>query len=359
VSKKPGKRKRSQVGRTAKRPDRGAGHGDEGPFREKILRGRSNEAAVPDLPSQRELEGDVRRGRVVQLRGREATVAPDGGGPEAVCMLRKSTRMPHPGANAVVVGDRVGFLAEGDPPFVLTEVEERRTTLQRTRQGREAQVIAANVDLCVIVASAAEPSFKPRLVDRFLISARVGGVEPALVVNKADLADAADLQAMLAPYGRLGVPALSVSAETGAGMEALRELLRGKTSVFSGQSGVGKSTLLNRLDPELALRTGEVYGRQGKGRHTTTASTLVAFPFGGAVIDTPGIRSFQLAEPTLEALDAFFPEIASAAAECRFADCRHAGDAGCAVPEALERGDVNEDRLDSYLTLRREIVQGG
>jgi ribosome biogenesis GTPase len=362
VSKNPGKRKRHQVGRSAARPDRSgrAGHGeDDGPRREKLLRGRSNEETVPDAPSRRELEGDVRRGRVVALRGREAVVAPDGGGPEATCLLRKSTRVPHSGENALVVGDRVSFLAEGAPPFVLTEVEERRTALTRTRHGRDAQVIAANVDLCVIVASAAEPPFKPRLVDRFLISARAGGVEPALVLNKADLADPAGVRAMLAPYARLGLPALAVSAETGEGLDALRDLLRGRTSVFSGQSGVGKSTLLNRLDPELSLRTGEVYGRAGKGRHTTSASTLVAFPFGGAVIDTPGIRSFQLAEPTVEALDAFFPEIAAAAAECRFADCRHAGDAGCAIPAAVAGGDVDEDRLDSYRTLREEIERGG
>lgn len=359
MSKKPGKRKRSQVGHAAKRRDRRADPGEEGARREKILRGRSNEGAVPELASQRELRGDVRRGRVVRLLGREVTVAPDGGGVEVTCTLRKSTRVPHSGVNALVVGDRAAFLAEGDPPFVLTEVEERRTTLARTRQGREAQVIAANVDLCVIVASAAEPPFKPRLVDRFLISARAGGVDPALVLNKADLADADGIRTMLAPYGPIGIPALAVSAETGEGIDRLRDLLRGKTSVFSGQSGVGKSTLLNRLDPELQLRTGDVYGKVGKGRHTTTSSTLVAFPFGGAVIDTPGIRSFQLAEPTLEALEAFFPEIVAAAAECRFADCRHAGDAGCAVPEAMRRREVDADRLDSYRTLRDEIERGG
>jgi len=359
VSKKPGKRKRSQAGHSAKRRDRHAAQGDEGPRREKILRGRSNEGAVPEAPSRTELEGDVRRGQVVELQGREATIAPEGGGPDVTAILRKSTRVPHSGASALVVGDQVAYLAEGDPPFVLTEVEERRTTLTRTRLGREEQVIAANVDLCAIVASAAEPPFKPRLVDRFLISARAGGVEPALILNKADLVEPEVAAAMLAPYARLGVPALAVSAETGEQMEALRDLLRGKTSVFSGQSGVGKSTLLNRLDPELELRTGEVYGKVGKGRHTTTSSRLVAFPFGGSVIDTPGIRSFQLAEPTLDALDAFFPEVVAAAAECRFADCGHAGDAGCAVPGALERGDVDADRLDSYRTLRREIEGRG
>lgn len=357
MSKNPGRRKRSQVGRILYRRGRG-GH-DDAPRREKVLRGRANQGAPPDVPSRSETEGIVRRGRVMSLRGRDVAVVPDEGEGEVVCILRKSTRVPHSGSTALVVGDRVAFLAEGDSPFVLTEVEERRTTLSRARGGRDAQVIAANVDLCVIVASAAEPPFKPRLVDRYLISARAGGLEPALVLNKADLAEASDLGAMLQPYAAQGVPALAVSAETGEGLDALRALLEGKTSVFSGQSGVGKSTLLNRIVPGLVLRTGEVYGREGKGRHTTSASTLYPFPAGGGVIDTPGIRSFQLAAPSRDALDAFFPEIAAAAERCRFADCRHGGDAGCAIPAALASGGIREDRLDSYRTLLGEIEAGG
>jgi ribosome biogenesis GTPase len=238
---------------------------------------------------------------------------------------------------------------------VLTEIEPRRTRLARSRNDGEEHVLAANVDLCVIVASAEQPSFKPGLVDRFLLSIREGGLEPVLVINKSDLVPPAESATMLAPYRLLGFPALAVSATTGDGLDALRNVLRGRTSVFSGQSGVGKSSLLNCLVPDIDIRTADVYGRRGKGRHTTSASTLYELPFGGAVIDTPGLRSFAMHAPSLEALHDFFPEIARAAASCRFADCGHRGDEGCAVPDALARGEVRPDRLDSYLALLAEI----
>jgi len=354
-------RKRSRVGKTVRRgPRRGRVRdadeaADHAPGLEKILRGRDNVGAPPDEASRSELESEVRRGQVVAIRGRDAEVEPDDGGGRVLAILRKSTRVPHPAASAIVVGDWVRYLAEGAPPFVLTEIEKRRTRLVRGRRGTEEHVICANVDLGVIVASAAEPPFKPRLVDRVLLSVQGGDLEPVLVVNKVDLVGAADVDAMLAPYRRLDFTSLAVSATTGEGIDALVETLRGKTSVFSGQSGVGKSSLLNRLGPGLGIATQDVYGRVGKGRHTTTASTLYRFPFGGAVVDTPGIRSFSLHEPTESALRAFFPEVFEAARSCRFSDCRHRGDEGCAVPAAVESGEVSPDRLESFLTLMDEV----
>jgi ribosome biogenesis GTPase len=137
------------------------------------------------------------------------------------------------------------------------------------------------------------------------------------------------------------------------------EILRDRTAVFSGQSGVGKSSLVNRLgEGRFDVRTAEVYGKAGKGRHTTTESTLYRFPFGGGVVDTPGIRGFLLHEPTAEALAAFFPEIAEAAETCRFRDCAHDGDAGCAIPAAVASGRVHPDRLESWRSLTAEIRTG-
>jgi ribosome biogenesis GTPase len=195
-------------------------------------------------------------------------------------------------------------------------------------------------------------------VDRYLISAREGGLQPVLVLNKVDLVEQGEAAGMLRLYEGLGFPALAVSASTGRGLDDLAAILTDRTSVFSGQSGVGKSTLLNRLAPGLEIHTREVYGRAGKGRHTTSASTLYHFPFGGAVVDTPGIRSFSLHEPGEEALRDFFPEIFAAAERCRFANCAHAGDDGCAVPAAIESGGVLAERLESFLVLMAEIRGG-
>ncbi len=355
--KKP-KRKLAPSGRHAKprAPQgrfRSPEEADEHVRDERMMRGRENQAALPEGASQAELAGNVRRGQVVAIHGPVAVVEPADGGALVDCTLRKSTRIPHPRATAIVVGDFVGYLAEGVPPFTVTAVEPRRSRLARVREGQE-QVVCANVDLGVIIASAADPPFKPRLVDRYLIALTEGGLAAILVLNKSDRLAPGEAAVLLEPYADLPMHAVAVSASTGEGLETLREMLRGKTSVFSGQSGVGKSSLVNALIPDLEARTGEIQAHTGKGRHTTTASSLYRFPFGGAVVDTPGVRSFAVGEPSEPALRAFFPEVFEAAAGCRFGNCRHRGDLGCAMPAAIAERRVHPDRLDSYLVL----VQG-
>lgn len=348
------KRKRKQAGRGRRPRSRpralAADHEDDGPAREKILRGQDNVELPPEEASAAELEGDVRRGRVVSIRAMDIRVEPAEGGEPVATVLRKSTRVPHPKMSAVVVGDDVNYLFGSEPPHVLTAIEPRRSHLTRIRRGRERHVICANVDFGVVVSSAVDPPFKPRLVDRYLLSFAEGGLEPVLALNKVDLLDGEDPAGMLRPYEGLPVHAFAVSATSGEGLEGLQALLSGKTAVFSGQSGVGKSSLLNRLlGLEISTRT--VQESTGKGRHTTTNSTFYPFPFGGGVIDTPGVRSFQLATPTADGLESFFPEIFRAAESCRFRDCSHRGDAGCAVRPALEAGKIRSDRLDSFFAL--------
>jgi ribosome biogenesis GTPase len=321
---------------------------------EKMLRGRENEAMLPADASSSELRGDVRSGQVVAVRGPLAVVAPENGDGLVDCILRKSTRIPHPNATTLVVGDLVSYLAGGVAPHTLTEVKPRRSRLARVRENEE-QVTAANVDLAVIVGSAVQPPFKPRLVDRYLLAARDGELEPVLVVNKADLLSESESAALLAPYAKLSIAAVATSAKTGLGIDRLISILRGKTSVFAGQSGVGKSSLINALIPDLDAKTGEIQGHTGKGRHTTSASTLYRFAFGGSVVDTPGIRSFAVGVPSQESLREFFPEIVEAVSACRFSNCSHHGDAGCAIPEAIRSGLIHPDRLESYL----ELVQPG
>jgi ribosome biogenesis GTPase len=358
-------RKRKSVGRGSRtgRPPRVKDHGhdpdaDQRPRREKILRGHRHAELPPDVASETERAGDVRSGRVVGIRGTDVRVQPDEGA-DVSTIFRRSTRVPHPQASAVVVGDRVSYLAAGDEPFVLTEVHERRNSLSRVRRGREEHVLCANVDLGIIVASAVDPTFKPRLVDRYLISYATGGIDPVLVLNKVDLLEGRTAKQMLSSYDHLEeLRTVAVSAVTGAGMDELRELLQDNIAVLAGQSGVGKSSLVNALGG-LELATQEVQESTGKGRHTTTYSTLYRFPSGGALIDTPGVRSFQVHEPTPEALERFFPEIMTAAAECRFRDCSHQGEAGCAVPEAVRQGHVSEDRLESFRILLDEMQGKG
>ncbi len=352
-----GKRQRKQRGRSAvtgragrRRP--GAWDGDDAPTREKVLRGSGNAEALSGEASAKEREAVTRGGRVVEVRAAAIAVEPaEGGGELVATRLRKSTRVPHAGSSAVVVGDEVRFLPEGPMPWVLTEVLPRRTRLMRVRRGREEHVICANVDIGAAIASADRPPFKPSLVDRYLVSFAEGGLTPLLVLNKIDLVTPAEAESMLAPYRDIGVAALGVSAGDGRGIEELVAFVGDRTAVFSGQSGVGKSSLLNRL-AGLELKTADVYGALGKGRHTTTTSTLHRLTTGGAIVDTPGVRSFGLLEPDEAALRAFFPEVYAAAEACRFADCRHRGEAGCALPEAVRAGRVRAERLESFLGIR-------
>lgn len=351
-----GKRKRKAGGHARARPRPGridADRADDDPRHERIFRGRENLPALSEEATVGELASDVSEGRVVAVYGSEVLVEPAGGGEPVPAHMRKSTRVPHTSTSAIAVGDFVRYLAADPPPNVLTEVLPRRTHLTRVRHGGQAHVIAANVDLGVVVSSAAEPPFKPRLVDRYLISFRLGGLTPALVLNKLDLAERDEVDEWLALYRALGVEAVGVSAVTGEGVTDLESMLRGRTAVFAGQSGVGKSSIVNRL-AGLDLRTANVYGKLGKGRHTTTTSVLYRLPSGGEVVDTPGVRAFGLPSATREAVHEFFPEIEEAAAECRFGDCRHEGDEGCAVAERVRAGRIRVDRLDSFLALREE-----
>ncbi len=264
--------------------------------------------------------------------------------------------------NTVVVGDEVTLAWEGAPPDaypVVEAVTPRRNAFSRRASGREVaeQVVAANLDEVLVIASLVEPGFKPGLVDRVFAQCAHHGLPARLVLNKIDAGGRDEAAAILEAYAHAGFGGARVSAHTGEGVADLRATLHGRRTMFVGHSGVGKSSLLNALEPSFELLVGRVNDKTGKGRHTTTAATLLRPEPDVEVIDTPGVRAFGLWGIGLETLDRAWPEFAPYLGRCRFGDCVHAAEPGCAVVAAVGEGKVSRRRYDSYLKLREELIQ--
>lgn len=251
----------------------------------------------------------------------------------------------------VVVGDEVAVTRTTDGG-VIEVIGPRRSQLSRPGFHNYEHVIAANIDQILIVASVYQPPFKRNLVDRFLLLARQMDLLPLLVVNKCDLEDERVIRSWLAPLASAGVPTVLTSAATGQGLDALRAVLGGKVSCLAGQSGVGKSSLVNALFPGLDLKTqGTSYAN--KGRHTTTGSRLYPLPGGGYLADTPGIKDLGLWETEEEELAGVFPEIEALAGGCKFRDCTHVHEPKCAVRAAVEQGEIDGERYRNYVRLQQ------
>jgi len=267
--------------------------------------------------------------------------------------------------NAIVVGDRVHFErgrggATHARDTVVSRVEPRRSHFSRRVSGRRAaeQVVAANLDQVVLVASVAEPGFSRGLADRVLCQAEHLGLPARLVLNKSDLAGPTpdtDPDAIRDDYERASIPTHRACAKTQEGLEALRQACLGRRSLFVGHSGVGKSTLLNALVPGLDLLEGAVNEKTGKGRHTTTAAVLVRPAPDFELIDTPGVRAFGPWGIGPADLDRTYREFRPFLGACRFRDCRHAGEPGCAVAEAAAAAHIAPRRYDSYRRLLSEL----
>ena len=283
-----------------------------------------------------------------------------------ICTLRGRLKEEYKETDLVTIGDRVTIEelpVEADTVGgVIVAVEERERVLSRvaprsavgTSAERE-QVIIANPDQAVFVFAAARPSPHPRMLDRFLVAAEKAEIpDIRIVVNKMDLVadDPAEIFDMFGIYDQIGYPVLYVSAETGEGIQALHDVLIGKISVFTGPSGVGKTSLLNAIEPGLGRRVNVVSDATTKGRHTTRYSELIPFAEGGYVADTPGIRAISPWDVEPDELDGYYIEIAPHVADCKFPDCTHTHEPGCGVLVALERGEISDARYDSYLRLR-------
>lgn len=285
-------------------------------------------------------------GRVLQASG--GTYRVRAGGRELDCSLRGRMKLDEGGS--VAVGDRVEIEELEDGSCRILAVLPRRGALTRRAVARrKVQVMAANVDQVAIVVAVARPEPDLYMLDRLLAVAEADELDAFVVCNKTDLPDPTPEGLEL--YSDIGYDVLEVSGKTGDGIDGLRERVADRTTVLAGASGVGKSSLLNALDPSLDLRVGDVGDRSGRGRHTTTSARLI--PLGGEtfIADTPGIQHFVPARLEPGWLDHAFREFRAYLGDCRFADCRHRGEPGCAVLSAIEEGGVSARRHESYLTL--------
>ena len=314
---------------------------------------RTNTALTVESPRREAPENFEANGLVIQHTKKYAFVKQGG----SIRLCRISPNLTERDATLLAPGDEALVEEIEGEPWVVA-VKPRRTKLSRLaieHSRVNEQVIAANVDNIIIVASALKPALKPGVIDRYLIVAQVGGVRPILCVNKMDLVDAAP--EAIEPYRALEVPIILASAETGRGIDDLRAEIANATSVFAGQSGVGKSTLLNRLAPGLDLETQEVSEATEKGKHTTTSAHLYELPNGIRVIDTPGIRQLGIWEVTEQQLVFYFPEIAELAAQCKFRNCSHTHEPDCAVRDAVEAGELPPQRFWSYQLIKEEVEE--
>jgi len=270
-------------------------------------------------------------------------------------------KMKHADDSRVVAGDRVELEQHGDGPATISRVRERSGVLARRAAAggsgggsRRSQPIAANVDQVVVVAATRDPEPNPRMLDRFLVIAAANGLPAAVVVNKVEL-DRAVAESLARRYAPAGYQVLATSVKSPEGLVALRDLLRGRETVFTGASGVGKSSLLNALEPGLKLRIGEISEKWRTGKHTTRAAELVPLALGGYVVDTPGMREVSAWGIAPDELGACFPDFRPYLDGCRFDNCRHLAEPGCAVRAAAAAGDVDADRLVSYERIYEEI----
>lgn len=260
--------------------------------------------------------------------------------------------------NVVAVGDRVLVSPQAAGHGLVQEVLPRRSALARADSfdTHLKQILAANVDQVLIVASWLEPHFWPRLVDEYLIGAARNNLTAVLCVNKVDLAESvAEVETAVSIYRQLGHPVILTSAAAGYGLDALGEALHGQTTVLAGLSGVGKSSLLSALDPNLNLKTQTVSEKRHEGRHTTTQAVMLPLSSGGFVVDTPGIRDFGLIGLHAADLLDFYPDVAEYAVQCRFSDCTHDHEPGCAAQTAVANGHIHPWRIKSYTQLVEKL----
>lgn len=313
----------------------------------------------------------LKQGRVLAINPEGITVSCDQ--QSYICTLKGSLKQDKNRIkNLVAVGDFVRFEEKGSAQGCIAKVLPRHSVLSRADNlsRNKEQLIAVNIDQVLITASVVTPALKPFLVDRYIIAAQKGNMEPVILINKVDLLQSPpediDLEKLeqeralyddfVRTYRTLHFKVIPISVETGEGVEELKAAMHQKTSVFSGQSGVGKSSLIN-LITGTSLATGGVVHKTNKGSHTTTTTHLVPLEEGGFCIDTPGIKSFGIWELQIDEVASYFPEIMALSPECRFPDCAHLNEPGCAVKAAAEENRISPLRFASYCALIASVSE--
>ena len=300
------------------------------------------------------------KGLVIKNTGSWVTVRLDDGN-TVNCKMRGVLRLKGLRCtNPVAVGDRVQVEDKGGDAPVVGDIEPRRNYIIRrsSNLSKEFQIIAANLDQAVLVATLTNPETSTTFIDRFLATAEAYQVPAVLAFNKIDLLDTDEWRSRLDElktlYESIGYPVITMSAATGEGADALRAQLAGKMSLLSGNSGVGKSSIINLLVPDAHVRVGDVSHTHHKGMHTTTFSELLDLPGGGAIIDTPGVKAFGTIDFERAEVAHYFPEIFRISDNCHFNNCTHTHEPGCAVLEAVEQGKIAPSRFTSYLSILEE-----
>lgn len=292
-------------------------------------------------------------GLVVRAQSGFFTVKTEDG--EIVCRLRGRLLKGRREGDVVAVGDQVQVMPIDSSNGMIETVEPRKTMFSRLAplpQGEYQQILIANPDQIVLVFSCKQPEPRFGMIDRFLVIAEKNGVPAIIIANKTDLVSAELSDDLFGRYRQIGYPTIQTSTKKVQGIDQLKQALRGKISLFTGPSGVGKSSLLNAIQPDLGLRVRQVSQATSKGKHTTVVRELFPLEEGGYVADTPGLKALALWDVEPEELDAYFPEFRQRVADCQFSDCTHVHEPGCAIRAALDVGDIHPDRYQSYLRMR-------
>ncbi|MCB9198169.1 MAG: ribosome small subunit-dependent GTPase A [Flavobacteriales bacterium] len=261
--------------------------------------------------------------------------------------------------NPIAVGDWVSYSNGDNNEFVITEIEERKNYVIRksVNLSKQAHIIGANIDCALLVVTIANPRTSTGFIDRFLVSTEAYGIETIIVFNKCDLLDKeqmTELDHLISIYTAIGYQCIKTSAITKQGIDEVKQLLRDKTTLLSGHSGAGKSSLINAVDPDIETKVGEISDVHYKGKHTTTFAEMFPLSYGGDIIDTPGIKGFGIIDIDKSELNHYFKEMMALLPECKFHNCQHIDEPKCAVKEAVDNGSISIERYSNYLAMMTE-----